>query len=550
MSKITLVTGLWDIGRDKLNEGWSRSYQHYLNKFDELLDVPYNLIIFGEEELRELIYKKRSDDNTQFIVRDKLWFKNEFFEKIQKIRNSEEWLSQSDWLKDSTQASLEMYNPLVMSKTFLLHDAKILDKFNSKNLFWIDGGITNTVHYGYFTHDKVLDKLINVDKITFIAFPYDANNEIHGFSYIPMCDMVNTKIDKVCRGGFFGGPVDKIENFNREYYDLLSETLNNDLMGTEESIFTILLYKNPQYYQYYLIDYNGILSKFFEDLKNGVAIPIYKNKEYREIQVALYVITYNSPQQFEKLCMSFQQYDENYLTKPKKFLLNNSIDKDTFEQYDILCEQYGFEEIHKDNIGICGGRQFIAEHFETTGMDYYLFFEDDMFFYSNDGGICRNGFNRCFSDFYDKTLEIIKKEDYDFLKLNYSEFYGDNGTQWAWYNVPQKVREEYWSNNNRLPSVGFDPNAPKTIFTKILSHEGIPYASGEIYYCNWPQLVSKSGNEKMFLKIKWDHPYEQTWMSHIYQETKKGVINPGLILGTPTEHDRFDFYPSEERREN
>ena len=33
---ITLVTGLWDIGRGDLDEGWSRSYQHYLDKFKEL----------------------------------------------------------------------------------------------------------------------------------------------------------------------------------------------------------------------------------------------------------------------------------------------------------------------------------------------------------------------------------------------------------------------------------------------------------------------------------------------------------------------------------
>jgi len=37
MSKITIVTGLWDIGRDKLSNDWSRSYNHYLEKLNELL---------------------------------------------------------------------------------------------------------------------------------------------------------------------------------------------------------------------------------------------------------------------------------------------------------------------------------------------------------------------------------------------------------------------------------------------------------------------------------------------------------------------------------
>ena len=54
----------------------------------------------------------------------------------------------------------------------------------------------------------------------------------------------------------------------------------------------------------------------------------------------------------------------------------------------------------------------------------------------------------------------------------------------------------------------------------------------------------------MFLETKWAHPYEQTWMSYIYQKTVEGYINPGILLATPTEHDRFEHYPKELRREN
>lgn len=141
MEKITLVTGLWNIGRDNLSEGWSRSFQHYLDRLDKLLEVNTNMIIFGDEELKEFVFKKRTNENTQFITRPSSWFvNNEFYDKIQEIRVKESWYNQVNWLKDSTQAKLDMYNPLVMSKMFLLHDAKILDKFNSDYMFWIDGG--------------------------------------------------------------------------------------------------------------------------------------------------------------------------------------------------------------------------------------------------------------------------------------------------------------------------------------------------------------------------------------------------------------------------
>ena len=558
MSNITLVTGIWDIGRGELSEGWSRPYQHYLDKFEKLLEVDNNLIIFGDEELKKFVFDRRSDSNTQFIVRSLSWFRdNEFFDMIQKIRTNESWYSQVGWLKESTQARLENYNPLVMSKVFLLNDAKIMDKFNSEYMFWIDGGLANTVHPGYFTHDKVLDKLSKyISKFSFICFPYAAETEIHGFNYEKLNSYAGNKVTKIPRGGFFGGPKDSIGDINGIYYGLLKSTLQDGYMGTEESIFSIMSYKHSELINYFEIESNGLIGKFFEDLKDEKLqvkseTSVVINQSNLDInKVGLYVITFNSPKQFETLIKSMQMYDMDYLNKTKKFLLDNSSDESTYEGYSELCKEHNFEHIKKDNLGICGGRQWIAEHFDEQDLDFMYFFEDDMFFYPKEGEVCRNGFNRYVKNLFTKSIEIVKKENFDFLKLNYSEFFGDNSVCWAWYNVPQHVRDEFWPGKPRLPEMGLDPNAPKTVFTNVLSHKGVPYATGEIFYCNWPQIVTKEGNKKMFLNTKWTFIFEQTWMSHMYQLVKKNELYPGLLLMTPTEHDRFHHYDHSLRREN
>jgi hypothetical protein len=559
MSKVTLVTGLWDLGRDGLTEGWSRSYEnHYLKKFEELLKIENNLIIFGDSDLEKFVWERRAQSNTQFITKDLSWFKNnEFYEKIQKIRSNPDWSNQVGWLSESTQARLEMYNPLVMSKMFLLHDSKIMDKFDSDYLFWIDAGLTNTVHSGYFTHDKVIDKLPEyITKFTFITFPYETTSEIHGFTFDKICEFSGAKVGKVARGGFFGGPKDTISETNNLYYQLMSTTLNSGYMGTEESIFSIMVYKYPMLFEYTEIEGNGLISSFFEKLKNGdVKLKcelsdnvVEKPKDINK--VGLYVIGFNSPKQFETLIQSMLQYDRKFIDKPIKYLLDNSTDLSTTERYLELCNEYGFEHIKKENLGICGGRQFIAEHFSKTDLEFMYFFEDDMFFYPKKGDVCRNGFNRYVDNLFTKSLTIIRNEKLDFIKLNFSEFYGDNSTQWSWYNVPQSIREEVWPNNRRLPVQGLDPNAPRTKFDVVKSYDGVPYSIGEVYYCNWPQIVSKEGSEKMFLETTWGHPYEQTWMSHMYQETIKGKLKSGILLLTPTEHDRFDFYDGNLRKES
>jgi hypothetical protein len=557
MNNITLVTGIWDIGRGELTEGWSRSYQHYLDKFEQLLDVQENMIIFGDNELKEFVFKKRNESNTQFIERPLEWFTNsEFYPLIQKIRTNPEWYNQVGWLGESTQAKLSNYNPLVMSKVFLLHDAKILDKFDSKYLFWIDGGLTNTVHPGYFTHDKVLDKLSKyISKFSFISFPYDAETEIHGFEYKKLNEIAGTKVNKVARGGFFGGPKESITDINSIYYGLLKSTLEDGYMGTEESIFSIMVYKHSDLINYFEIDSNGLVGKFFENLKNDNLVV--KNEDKVSVvnnldinKVGLYVITFNSPNQFETLIKSMLEYDKDFILKPKKFLLDNSTDLSTTPRYKELCEEYGFEHIKKDNIGIVGGRVFVAEHFNETDLDFYYWFEDDMAFYPKKGEVCKNGFNRYIDNIYQKTLSIIKQENFDFLKLNYSEFYGDNGVQWSWYNLPQDKRKELFPEKPSLPIQGLDPNAPRTKFNSIKTYQGLSYVDGEIYLCNWPIVLTKEGNYKCYLETQWAHPFEQTLMSHCYQETVKGNIKPGLLLLTPTEHHRYEFYSSELRKES
>jgi len=556
MNKLTLVTGLWDIKRDELGDGWNRSYNHYLDKLNQLLDIENNLIIFGDIQLKEFVFKKRDEKNTLFIERNLDWFKhNDYFSLIQKVRTNPKWYQQVGWLEESTQAKLEYYNPLVMSKMFLLHDAKIMDPFDSEYMFWIDAGLTNTVHPGYFTHDKVFNNLPKyISKFSFVCFPYETTTEIHGFEYDKMVSFAGTDVNKVARGGFFGGPKETIKDLNGIYYNLLLSTLNEGYMGTEESIFSIMCYKHSDLINYFEIDGNGLFGKFFEDLKDDKLIIKSENTEIFQStldtsKVGLYVITFNSPKQFETLVKSMLDYDSNFISKTKKYLLDNSTDLTTTPRYVELCELYGFEHIKKDNIGISGGRQFIAEHFNKTDLDIMIFSEDDMFFQANKNDKCLNGFNRYSENLFNNCLNILRKENYDFLKINFTEFYGDNSTEWAWYNVPQEFRVKNWPEKPNLPVQGLDPNAPKTIFKNIKSMNGLPYADGEIYYCNWTQFVTKEGNKKMFIDTIFASPFESTLMSFMFQETKKGVINPGILLLTPIEHNRFDHYSAELRKE-
>ncbi len=129
---------------------------------------------------------------------------------------------------------------MVMSKMFMLNDAKIHNPFDTDYFIWLDGAITNTVHEGYFSHDKVLDKIdLIIKKFLFISFPYVDGPEIHGFSRDKMTGYCGTDPQYVCRGGIFGGHKDYISDANALYYSILNDSISKGLMGTEESIFSL-----------------------------------------------------------------------------------------------------------------------------------------------------------------------------------------------------------------------------------------------------------------------------------------------------------------------
>ena len=553
---VTIVTGLWDLKRGNLN-GWAkRDFQQYKDRFFEMLKTDAQMAIWIPRDLEEEVLAVRGDKPTKLYFKEledfKIWFP--FWNQLQSIRTNPNWSNFAGWLPESPQAALEYYNPMMMCKMFIVNDTALMNPFDSQYFYWIDGGLTSTVNQGYFTHDNILDKLEDYSdftkKITYLTYPYEGNEEIHGFERKKMAEYCNVDfVDKISRGGFWGGAKEQIHHLNTLYYGILDSTINNRYMGADECLFTILTYKHPELIQPFEIEGNGLVWPFFEMLKD-FEVPKDNKKPFSKLKTNLYVVGYNSPKQFKHLLESFKNSDINFLTKTNKYFLNNSIDRDTDIEYSQICDEYRFEEIKKNNIGICGGRQWCAEHFEESDADYYIFFEDDMLLHTPKDTYCRNGFRNYINNLFDKSLKIIHDEGYDYLKLNFTEVYGDNATQWAWYNVPQNVREQYWPKKSKLPAQGLDPNAPRTKFNIIKHSEGISYIEGEVHYCNWPLWFGRDGNKKVFLDTKWQYPMEQTWMSNVFQLQQNNKINAAILLLSPINHDRIHYYLGQERREN
>lgn len=559
----TLVTGLWDIGRSDLKD-FGRSFNHYKDQFKQLLSLDFDMHIFVPESLEQFVKDNRIGKKTYIEILEtekfKTWF--DFYKNVQTLRRDRSWFGQADWLENSPQAKLEFYNPIVMSKFFMLNNSAIQNVHGNDYMFWIDAGLTNTVSLDYLANMNRLVTYMKDKKFVMLSYPYDNEREIHGF-YTPVFEeIIKTKSKYVCRGGFFGGHRETINELNPNYYSVASECFGKKVMGTEENFLTILSHRYKDDISRYELDGNGLVYPFFEMLGglpmpttystsyNYSLIPYDKRKAIEDIKTSLYVLTYNKPKQFEQIAKT---WIDNGFDRCRKILVNNSTDSSTYEEYNKLCKEYGFEHIKKqDNLGICGGRMFVAQHFDESDSEYYLFVEDDMFLNYTDNKPERDslGFSTYTDNLYEKSLAIIHNNCYDFLKLTYSEFFGDNSVAWAWYNIPQLVREKYFPDKTKLPERGLDPDPPKVVPTNRKRYKDIYYLEGPYHYCNWPIWISREGNYRIFLETTWNKPFEQTWMSYVFQKQMKNEIHSAVLELSPITHDRFEHYPSEERIES
>ncbi len=543
MNNLTIVTALFDLGRDKLPEGFRRDFSHYIECFEKFLVATkaYPLIVYLEKENEEVVWRHRDRENTRVVIKTLDYLRSfPFYNQVQQIRNRPEWVGQSGWMPDSPQAKLELYNPLVMSKQFMLNDATLFGYFDTKYYLWMDAGLSNTVNLQQYIDADFGRRITpHMNKMLYLCFPYDGDVEVHGFTKGPMDRFAGEKTKYVARGGVFGGSKDIINRMNDKYYSTLNDTINAGFMGTEESIFTILTYKHKDMCNVRMIESNGLVYKFFENIRNQ---PVRKSDTE---ELAIYALTFNLPQQFELFVESFKKAHLRDFKRIKKYVINNSNDPKVDAEYQRIFSENGFEEFKFDNIGINGGRHFAAEHFDKSDHDYMIFFEDDMLMHIDPNTRCKMGFTTHHAQLIDKAIEIVKNENLDYLKLCFSEFYGDNHDNWAWHNVrPEALRNEYFP--PRADDVS--PLKVRVDYTGTL--RGLPFSVGEYHYCNWPLVFTKRGSRKLFLEEVYTHKYEQTWMSLAMKLIRNKELKVGTLLASPINHFRKYHYGENTRREN
>lgn len=265
MKDLTIVTGFWNIRKD-------RSEDLYLKNFENLLSLQQNMVIFVPKKYENFVLEKRKNllDKTKVIIVElediKNFYFKDYWDKLQNIRSNPNWYNRMDWLKNAPQCFSEWYNPVVMSKVFFIEEACKQNFFNTEKFVWIDAGITQHISKNLITDSK-LEKIINyINKVFFTSISYESW-EIHGFIYDGYKKYVDFIPNWLCRATIFGCDIKFINKFVKDYRYYLDDTLDGGYLGTEESIFTLLTCIDETVYHRYHMGNVAMPDKFLKDIE-------------------------------------------------------------------------------------------------------------------------------------------------------------------------------------------------------------------------------------------------------------------------------------------
>ena len=540
----TLVTAVFALGKERLAPPFHADAGDDRRHLPAVLSMDCPMVVYTDAAHEALVLQLRGARPTRIHVVDPAVLAGQrLYEPVHRIRQEPAWLAQADWLPGSPQAVLGGYTPVLLTKPLWLYQQARANPFGSSHLYWIDSDLGRTVPSALLRAESLRRLARRHRHFLLLCRPHEPLREVHGFDAAALAQLSGVERTRwVASGAFLGGPAGVISEVAALYSHHLEHSLSSGLMGTDESLLTLLSYAHPHSFDLQFVGRDGVTEPFFSQLAQGWPGDAPAARKLLAELAETWFVSYNTPQQFDRLLQSIERAEPALLRTARRVLLNNSTDASTFADYDAVCHRWGVEQLREGNRGMNGARLHAAELFARGGRHAMFWFEDDMLLVAADDRwqACENGLPRHVHEVASAALAMLQREFADYVKLSFTEVRGAHHTQRAWDYLTAEGREHYFPGVDEAP-----PQAVAAI--QCLGH--VPYAVGEACYSNWPHVVSRRGSRRLFLDEQREPSDERSWAARSFALLRAGELRAAVLLASPVHHDRTQQYASAERIE-
>lgn len=261
IQKPTIVTALFDIGRDKW-DNYQQGYDMYLTWMTSLLMYDTKMVIYTDNSLYETILNKRKIcdpnlENTIFVVKklEELDAHKMFFDRVEQLMKTEEFKKKVAF--QVPEMTKPLYNIVIFNKLFYILESIEKKHFDSDFYIWLDAGVLRTYSQEKISGWPNLDKINNgySDKITFF-------NHQEKTPYIDPYLHIMSQY-RFIHGGCIFIPNNKtLDKLIHTFLNLITYYLDEGYVGSEEKYLDLCYLKNPEDYNVIKCDWRQYFEIF------------------------------------------------------------------------------------------------------------------------------------------------------------------------------------------------------------------------------------------------------------------------------------------------
>jgi len=253
----TIITALYDIGRDKNGDG--RTIDQYLNWFAKTLQLNVPMVVYTEEKFKDFVYKNKKN-NLKIIVKplsEIPYYK--YTDKISSILKNTEYKSK---IIDPSrvECNLPLYNIIQYSKFDWIVEAIKEKYFDTEYYFWMDAGCSR-----FFQDVDISNPWpSNYNLLAKDKFNIQGNSNTLHYN-IPDTEKYILDSNCILVGTLFGGSKDVCVDIAKKIKSQFELYLNINIVNNEQIILGYLFKKNPELFNVF-IKLNGQHLPFFKEL--------------------------------------------------------------------------------------------------------------------------------------------------------------------------------------------------------------------------------------------------------------------------------------------
>jgi hypothetical protein len=289
---VTIVTMFYNIRKLDCDE---TNYHRKLDTFKDLankfiLQLPYPLIIFIDKndldmkkfiETSRLKTNKGINSNTLICY---ISFEDTYFYKY--VNRIKELQNIHKIANGNPRHETPLYITLNNNKFYFMEKAIEINPFSSNKFMWMDMGINHVAKEPNMIHNWIRSV---PDKIKQLCInPYLENDIVKDYFIL---------IRHNCAGGLFSGNKDNILKYIQLYKNKVEQIYNENWYQIDEAIMTIVQRENPDLFEFYYGDYEGIIANYLEP-KYSIGLIIQGSEKairYNKSNFAYKILRYLSP---------------------------------------------------------------------------------------------------------------------------------------------------------------------------------------------------------------------------------------------------------------